>query len=90
MKPLNQHRELSQDFRMYLPHAEGWLAHVKTGWDKQYCYAKNPDEDFFHLIVNGEFYLQHGDEKYCLNCAMRQGILTTERLNWQTRQNRPH
>lgn len=83
MKPLNARKEIDTDFRLYLPYPEGWECHVKMGWDKFYCYAKNPGEDYFHLILNGEIYLQHGDEKYCLNCAMRQGTLTTDRLNWQ-------
>ena len=83
MRPLNPHHEVDRDYRLYVPHPDGWKAHIKIGWEKQYCYAKNPDEDYFHLILNGELYLQNGDEKYCLNCAMRQGILSTERLHWQ-------
>lgn len=85
MKPLDPHQELSEDFRLYLPYPEGWQAHVKQGWEKQYCYSKNPHEDFFHLILSGEIYIQHGDEKYCLTCAMRHGTLTQDRLHWQNR-----
>jgi len=83
MKPINRPDEDIEDCRLYVPHPEEWIAALKTGWEKWYCYSKNPDEDFFHLILKGEIYLQSGNEKLCLRCAMRQGIITTERLNWQ-------
>lgn len=73
------------DYRLYVPHPDGWQGRVKIGWEKEYCYMKNPGEDYFHMLLNGELYLQRGDEKYCLNCSMRQGLLTTDRLNWQYR-----
>lgn len=71
------------DPRLYVPAAEGWQAHIKRGWEQQYCYYKLPGQDYFHLIVSGEIYLQHGDEKVCLNCALRTGIVTADRLHWQ-------
>ena len=71
------------DARLYAHAPEGWEAHIKQGWDKDYCFAKAPGEDWFHLLMSGEIYLQHGTEKYCLNCALRRGILTTDRLYWQ-------
>lgn len=73
------------DARVYVPMPEGWQARIKQGWEKDYCFAKNPGEDWFHLLLNGEVYVQHGDEKYCLNCALRRGILTHDRLYWQHR-----
>ena len=82
MKPLGSN-ETDTDFRLYLPFPEGWQAHVKIGWEKDYCYAKNPGEDYFHLIMSGEIFVQNGDEKLCLTCAYRQGVITTDRLNWQ-------
>ena len=71
------------DLRLYAPRPEGWEAHLKHGWDKEYCFSKGPDEDYFHLLLNGEIYLQRDTEKYCLNCALRLGLLTTDRLYWQ-------
>lgn len=90
MKPLNRpdspgEDQSSVDYRVYMPDPEGWSAHLKIGWEQLYCYSKNPHEDFFHSIVHGEIYLQCGHEKLCLTCAMRQGILTTDRLNWQNK-----
>ena len=75
----------NEDQRLYLARSENWQAHLKVGWEKLYCYAKFPGEDYFHLLMNGEIYLKHGDEKYCLACACRMGILTTDRLHWQHR-----
>lgn len=88
MKPLGSKNDDSEDgsdidYRLYMPYPEGWKAHVKVGWDKSYCYAKHPGEDYFHLIMSGEIYLESGHEMYCLTCAMRQGLLTQDRLNWQ-------
>jgi len=89
MKPLDRFDgEDVPDCRLYVPHPEGWKAQLKQGWDKIYCYSKNPGEDHFHLILSGELYLVSGDEKLCLRCAYRQGIITTDRLNWQNPRNR--
>jgi len=78
--------EQSDDARVYVPRNESWQAHIKRGWDKMYCYLKHPGDDGFHLILNGEIYLQRGDEKYCLGCAQTHGFATRDRLYWQHRQ----
>ncbi|MFG0334868.1 MAG: hypothetical protein ACF8TS_16050 [Maioricimonas sp. JB049] len=75
----------ADDDRLYVPYPEGWTAHIKVGWEKMYCYYKLPDQDFHHLILNGEIYLQRADEKICLQCALRREILTRDRLYWQRR-----
>ena len=71
------------DRRLYLPAAEGWQVRVKSG-PREYCYYQSPGEDWFHTLVDGELFLQNGEEKICLNCALRRGVLTTDRLFWQT------
>lgn len=71
------------DRRVYLPDIEGWHARIKQGWDNDYCYAKSPGQDYFHLLLNGEVYIQKEHEKFCLNCAVRLGLVTTDRLYWQ-------
>lgn len=73
------------DGRLYLPDTEGWSARVKNGWDKLYCFYKLPGQDYFHLLMGGEVYLERGEEVVCLMCALRRGIVTTDRLNWQHR-----
>ena len=73
------------DVRLYVPDPDGWSARVKQGWEKLYCFYKQPGQDFFHLLMSGEIYLQRGEEVVCLMCALRRGLVTTDRLNWQHR-----
>jgi len=91
-KPMENHHEKNgheqpqpepKDFRLYVPDTDHWQASLKTDWNKEYCYSQTPGEDFFHRLVSGEIYLRKGDEKYCLNCAMRLGILSLDRMHWQ-------
>jgi hypothetical protein len=77
------------DERRYVPYPEGWQARIKQGFEKEYCFSKNPGEEFFHLLMGGEIYLQHGSERYCLNCAVRHGITTPDRMFWQHPPNKP-
>ncbi|MEZ6066208.1 MAG: hypothetical protein R3B90_10985 [Planctomycetaceae bacterium] len=75
----------SADHRLYVPQHKLWAVHVMSGGDKQYCYDREPGQEYFHLIVPGELYLQSGDEKLCLNCARRRGVVSANRLFWQDR-----
>ncbi len=70
------------DRRLYLPLLEGWVVRVQTGSSER-CFLRNPNEDWFHLLLNGEIYLESGTTKLCLNCAARQGVVTDDRLFWQ-------
>lgn len=79
----------SLDRRLYLPRSDGWEFCVKSG-PREYCYYRNPGEEWFHLLIDGELFLQFGDGKVCLNCALRHGILTDNRLFWQTGRRRHH
>jgi hypothetical protein len=72
-----------RDQRLYVPKHSGWVAVIKQSWEQEHCYAKNPGEDWFHLLANGEIYIQRGAEKYCLTCALRNKVLTRNRLFWQ-------
>ncbi len=81
--PADDAREF--DARLYLPDPAEWEAGIKQDSEKVYCYQKNPGDDFFHLILNGEIYLKSGNEKLCLSCALRRGVVTQDRLHWQHR-----
>lgn len=83
--PLEPNPAQNGDARLYVPEADQWKAQILTTWDKVYCFAKNPDEDYYHLILHGEIFIQRGDETYCLRCGLRDGILTQDRLFWQNR-----
>lgn len=73
------------DTRLYIPDHEDWDVHIKRDSERYFCYSKHPGEDWFHLILNGEIYVSHQHEKYCLRCALRMGSLTEDRLFWQHR-----
>ena len=79
----------STDARLYVTAPEGWRARIKDGWERHYCFYKRPGEDYFHLLMSGEIYLEHGEEMVCLMCALRRGVITTNRLYWQQRANAP-
>jgi hypothetical protein len=74
------------DDRLYVPDSAGWKAAIKSDWNKEYCFAQKPGEDFYHLLVTGEIYLQRGSEKYCLDCALRHGFATHARSFWLQRE----
>jgi hypothetical protein len=71
------------DARLYVPNDDGFSAAIKHGWTKEYCFLQNPGENYYHLLLNGEIYLQRGNEKYCLSCSVRHGFVTHERGYWQ-------
>ncbi len=76
------------DRRLYVPHSQGWQTGIQTG-ARTYCSIRQPGEDWFHLLVDGEIYLHFGSDKLCLNCALRQGYITADRLYWQTGHRQP-
>ncbi len=71
------------DERLYVPYSAGWSAHIKRSGETERCFSQHPGQDFFHLIVRGEIYLENGGERYCLTCAMRRGIVSRERMFWK-------
>lgn len=76
-------RDTDADRRLYAVKPADTAVHVKQTWDKEYCFAKNPGEDYFHMLVCGEFYVAHGEEQFCLTCAIRRGLITEDRENWK-------
>ena len=76
------------DERLYLTDATKTRVTAKTSGERAYCYYRFPGEEHFHLLMTGELYVAHGDQKICLQCALRLGYLTPNRLHWQTRQRR--
>lgn len=73
----------TEDHRLYLPRGEKWSLRVMTSYDREYCHAKFPDDPHYHLLVGGELHLDDGEKKYCLECALRLGLLTQDRIFWQ-------
>ncbi|MBA3314322.1 MAG: hypothetical protein M3552_01430 [Planctomycetota bacterium] len=73
----------SHDRRLYVPHPENWAIKTKASFDREYCHAKFPGDEHYHLLVGGELHLDNGEQKYCLDCALRLEMLTADRMYWQ-------
>lgn len=56
----------------------GWTAQIKQGSERMHCYLIEPGEDHYHRIADGELHLVRGDERLCLRCADRLGLLHFE------------
>jgi hypothetical protein len=56
----------------------GWRVAQKVGSERTFCYATAPGQDHYHHIRDGELYVHRGDERLCLPCAARHGLLSFE------------
>jgi hypothetical protein len=63
--------------RLYL-REPGWRIAVKAGSEREFCYMTAPGQDYYHRLLDGEIHLAHGEEKLCLSCADRRGLLVFE------------
>lgn len=75
--------EDNEDQRLYVPQSEGCVARIKQTSEKEYCYFKLPGDEYYHLLGVGEIYLEHNGEKSCLNCALRHGLVSRNRMHWK-------
>ncbi len=57
-------------------HEPGWHIGRKVGSQREFCYTMAPGQDFYHRLLDGEVFLYHGDERLCLACAERRGLLS--------------
>ena len=71
------------DSRIYVPAHDGINVLIKRDSHKEYCFHKFPHEDHFHLMLEGEIFLEIGHERYCLECANILGLISDDRLYWQ-------
>lgn len=63
--------------RMYLSEP-GWRIGVKIGSEREFCYTRAPGQDFYHRLLDGEVFLHRAEEKLCVACASRRGLIATE------------
>jgi hypothetical protein len=56
----------------------GWRVELKVGSEREFCYITAPGQDYYHRLLDGEIYLVRQDEKLCLACAERRGVLAYE------------
>lgn len=56
----------------------GWRVGMKVGSEREFCHAAAPGQDYYHRLMDGELFIHHNDDKLCLPCASRRGLLTYE------------
>ncbi len=56
----------------------GWKAALKLGSERMFCFVMNPGEEHYHRIADGEIHLHRADERICIPCADRLGLLHYE------------
>ncbi len=66
--------ELAPPRRMFLFERD-WKIGVKSGSHREFCYMMAPGQDFYHRLLDGEIFLSRDDEKLCLDCAARRGLI---------------
>lgn len=54
----------------------GWRVGQKVGSSREFCYMMAPGQDYYHRVYDGEILIQRGDERLCLACAERRGLLS--------------
>jgi hypothetical protein len=69
--------EVALPRRMFL-FERGWRIGVNAGNHRSFCHVMALGQDFYHRIVDGEVFLFHNEEKLCLACAARRGLVTFE------------
>src|SRR5277367_1479624 len=72
-----QSDELAPPRRMFIYEA-GWRVGVKTGSTRELCYMIAPGQDYYHRLLDGEVFLVRDDERLCLACASRRGLISFE------------
>ena len=56
----------------------GWRVSIKHGSHREFCYVMAPGQDYYHRLLDGELFVHHGDERLCLSCATRRGLISFE------------
>src|SRR5262245_326249 len=63
--------------RMFLTE-RGWRIGIKLGSDREFCYMIAPGQDFYHRLFDNEIFLVRDEEKLCLACAARRGLISLQ------------
>jgi hypothetical protein len=69
--------EVDSPRRMFLAEP-GWRIGVKRGSEREFCYMRAPGQDFYHRLLDGEIFVHRDDERLCLACASRRGLIVHE------------
>ena len=67
----------SEPRRLFL-REPGWKINLKTDSQREFCYAAAPGQDYYHRLQAGEVFVSFGEEKLCIPCAERRGLIEHE------------
>ena len=56
----------------------GWRVGIKIGSEREFCHNITPGEEAYHRLSDGELYVYSPEERLCLPCADRRGLLHFE------------
>jgi hypothetical protein len=76
-QPVDSREESRTAPRLFV-HEPGWRIEVKRGSQREFCHMMAPGQDYYHRLLDGELFLFHGDERLCISCASRRGLLSFE------------
>lgn len=65
-------------------HEPGWKVGQKTDASREFCYMIAPGDTWHHRLRDGEIVVSRAEEKLCLTCAARRGLLSFEAKNLRT------
>jgi hypothetical protein len=68
---------LASPRRMFL-FESGWSIRIKSGSHREFCYMMAPGQDFYHRLLDHEIFLVRAEERLCLACAARRGLIALE------------
>jgi len=53
----------------------GWRISIKTDSQRAFCFMMAPGQDFYHGLLDGEIFIQRGEQRFCMACAIRRGLI---------------
>jgi len=53
----------------------GWRVGIKTDSQRAFCFMMAPGQDFYHSLLDGEIFLHRGEQRFCMACAVRRGLV---------------
>lgn len=53
----------------------GWQVSIKTDSQRAFCFMMAPGQDFYHSLLDGEMFLHRGEQRFCMACAVRRGLV---------------
>ena len=56
----------------------GWKVGMKVGSEREFCHNIAPGDEAYHRLSDGELFVFSPDERLCLPCADRRGLLHFE------------